>query len=111
MLVSSSPRARRQGRRVALGRIGDGEMAGLVEDVAGMCQPRFVDQDRAVADIEAGQEGGVRQRGGAHVDADAAHERRQPLGERIGERGGSRRDDGTAWPAHAAFASASLALA
>ena len=56
-----------------------------MEDIAGMGQALRIDQDRAVADIQPGQEGLFRQRRGAHVDADAAHERHQPLGERIGE--------------------------
>ena len=60
-------------------------MAGLVQDIAGMRHARLIDQDRAMADVEAGQDRLFRQRGGAHVDADAAHERHQPLGERIGE--------------------------
>ena len=71
---------------MAFGGIGDGDMAGLMEDVAGIGQACLVDQDRAMTDVEPGQEGRLDERRGAHVDADAARERRQPLGERIGER-------------------------
>ena len=37
----------RQRRLVALERIGDGEMAGLVQNIAGMCHARLINQDRA----------------------------------------------------------------
>ena len=100
--------ARRQRRRMAFGGIGDGDVAGFMEHVAGIGQARLVDEDRAVTDVEPGQEGRLGQRRGAYGDADAAYEVGQPLRERIGERR-SRSHGGHG--DHAALARASLALA
>ena len=97
-------RGRRKLRDVAFGGIGDRKMTGLVQDIAGMGHASLIDEDRAMADIEAGQDRFFRQRRGAHFDADAAHECHQPLGERIGEGSRCHSDQ-------AAFASASLAAA
>ena len=65
-----------------------------------MRQSLLVDQKRAMPDSEPGQERFLRQARGAHFDADAADERRQLFGERIGEH----RD-------HAAFGSAAFTSA
>ena len=46
--------------RIAIGRIGYGDMTSLVENVTGMFQARLIDHDCAVADIKAGQERGLR---------------------------------------------------
>ena len=71
---------------MAFGGIGDRDVAGLWRMSPGCVRRVFIDQDRAAADVEPRQNRRPRQRRGAHVDSDAAHERRQPLGERVGER-------------------------
>src|SRR6185437_6232688 len=91
---------RRQSRRAAFGRIGDRDVAGLVQNVARMRKAQLIHHEGAVADVEPGQKGGFRQCGGVHRKTDVAHECRQPLGERIGEHG-----------AQAGCSSVSLALA
>jgi hypothetical protein len=52
-----------------------------------------------VPDVEAGQNGRLAQLRGAQLDADGAHEGREPLGERVGKH-----------RTYAAFGSASLVL-
>ena len=57
MVVSSSPGL---GDRVGAWRSAGSAtamMAGFMEDIAGIGQARIVDQDRAVTDVEPGQEG------------------------------------------------------
>jgi hypothetical protein len=85
-------------------RSGQRAMARFVKDVARKVQTRLIDQDGAAADFRVRKEGLVRQGRGANLDADAAHERNQPFGQRIGE-------SFTRHGNYAAFASASLALA
>ena len=79
--------------------VGDRDVAGLMQDVARISEPFLVDEQRAIADIEARQKRRLVERGSTDFDADAANKRGESFGQWIGEHG------------YAAFGSASLACA
>src|SRR5947209_7743847 len=76
---------RRDWCRLACRRIEDCDVAGLVQDIARIGQPRFIDENCAAADIEPRQKRRCIERLGPNLNPDFADERREFFGQRISE--------------------------
>ena len=87
------------------GRLGDGEVSRLVQEVTGEAQARLVDYERAVLDADAGDRTVPVERAERDIESDRTQELRDRCREWIGEHASRRRRGGPATFGPATFGS------
>jgi hypothetical protein len=85
-----------------------GEVAGLVQQVAGKTQPRGIEQQRAVLDRDAGEDGRLDDLGAAHGEPDVGEKSDDPARQRLIHRGHLSAVDGFATAGHSAMSLADI---